>query len=141
VYHQDGMSVEEYDEYTNVSGYNYKFIPVRTIDQALDDIIDGIIAAEDRLDSTNDPDNPKEDLMVVCCFPRQWNAQAVKYINNVLTHKAETQILDIYKHFKITNDSQLEQIVKNRLNTEFVYRDDPIAYGFALYKALGGDVM
>lgn len=142
VYHQDGMDVEEYDEYTNVPGFKYEFIPVRSITQALDSIVDTIVDDEDKIDQrAGDLNIPKDEIMIVCACGKQWNRLVVQYINKELARDAESQAFDIYRHFRCTQESQLAQIVKNRLDTKFVYPEDPIAYAYALYQALGGSII
>ena len=38
VYHQDGMILDDFDEYENEGNYRYDFIPVRSISEALQSI-------------------------------------------------------------------------------------------------------
>ena len=45
-------------------------------------------------------------------------------------------MLDLYQYLKITSKDNLVNILTQTLNTKFVYPDDPVAFGYAIYETL-----
>lgn len=139
IYHQDGMSTDEFDDYETIPGYKYELIPTRSINDAFVAIADDLVEAEDKAESeAAEFDFVPDQIVVACACGKQWNSKAVQYINNEISLDAETRVFDIYRYLKITKESQLEAYVKANLQTEFVYPEDPVAYSYALYQVLGG---
>lgn len=142
VYHQDGMELEEYDEYEDTQEMRFEFIPVNSIVEALGRIADDLIEAEDQNDAyAEEHDIEKDQIMVACVCGRSWNSKVVRYINqDIAEDTSEIQVTDMYKYFKMPSEEKMVQLVKTALNSEFVYPDDPIAYAYALHRVLGGDL-
>lgn len=142
IYHQDGMGIEEYDEYEDTADKKFKFIPVRSITDALDMIADDLIEAENANDKrAKELGIPPDEIMVACVCGRAWTGKAAKYLNNdIKEDTSEIRVLDMYQYFKATSEEKMVQFVKTALQTEFVYPEDPIAYAYSLHRVLGGDL-
>ncbi|MCM1295005.1 MAG: hypothetical protein NC311_05640 [Muribaculaceae bacterium] len=142
VYHQDGMDVQDYDEYEDTVDMRYEFIPVRSITDAFSRIADDLIDAEDRNDQrAEELGISKDEIMVACVCGKAWNPKAVKYINNdIREDTTDIQVVDMYQTLMIPSEEKMAQFVKTALGSQFVYPEDPIAYAYALHRVLGGDL-
>lgn len=142
VYHQDGMELQEFDEYEDTPEMKFEFIPVTSITEALGKIADDLIESEDRNDAyAEEHDIEKDEIMVACVCGKTWNAKAVKYINkDIADDTSDIKVVDMYQYFKAPTEAKMVQFVKTALGSEFVYPDDPIAYAYALHRVLGGDL-
>ena len=143
IYHQDGMSLEEFDDYHSDDGIVYDFIPVAAITQALDMISDVITRDETQRQERNrnleqDDDPPDESMVAVSC-DQSWNKQASRYINQILSSNGiELSAIDLYSTLKIVSQNRLTEYLKKSLGTEFIYPEDPVSYGYAIHRVLGG---
>ena len=105
----------------------------------LDDIA-GMIAAYQEYNLSQDEDDQEELNVIVVC-EKQWNKEVVRYLNRALADRIEDiedypNVLDLYQYLKITSKDNLVNILTQTLNTKFVYPDDPIAFGYAIYETL-----
>lgn len=142
VYHQDGMDVQDYDEYEDTPDMRFEFIPVTSIQEALSKIADDLIESEDLNDAyAEEHDIQKDEIMVACVCGYKWNAQATRFINkNIEEDTTDIRVVNMYQYFRIPSEAKMAQFVKTALGSEFVYPDDPIAYAYALHRVLGGDL-
>ena len=136
VWYQDGMDIEE-----EVSDQEFQFYyhPTDMITTVLDDIA-GTIAVYQEHNLSQDEDDQEELNVIVVC-EKQWNKEAVRYLKRALVDRLEDiedypNVLDLYQYLKITNKDSLTNILMQTLNTKFVYPDDPVAFGYAIYETL-----
>ena len=45
-------------------------------------------------------------------------------------------VMDLYQYLRIGNKDDFANIMKNTLNTQFIYPEDPVAFGYAVYQTL-----
>lgn len=105
----------------------------------LDDIA-GTIAMYQEYNLSQDEDKQEELNVIVVC-EKQWNKEAVRYLKQALVDRIEDiedypNVLDLYQYLKITNKDDLANILVQTLNTKFVYPEDPVAFGYAIYETL-----
>ena len=140
VYYQDGISLADYTDYTDTPEITYRFIPVASITEALDRIAVKLIDAEDEAaERAEDDEDTQEDLLVAVVCNVKWNYQVVRYLNGRINESGnDTSCLDLYRHFKIVRQERLVDILKEHLHTQFIYPEDPLAYGYALFQLISG---
>ena len=135
IFLQDGMDTEGYD----ISGdmINCDIHEHPEITSSLDHIVEILLAAEER-QAMRDEDLQEEITLMVCC-DYQWTQTYVKELNERFAEaESELTALNIYRELHIASKDRLTTMLKTALNTEFIYPDDPIAFGYALVTALGG---
>ena len=140
VYHQDGMILDDFDEYENEGNYRYDFIPIRSISEALQSIAFDVAASEQaaqkEADKTGDT---REEITLATVCGYSWNKQVVAKLNSEIRKlRGETACLDLYIYLRAPNIDRLAQIIKNQLQSEFVYPEDPIAFSYAIMRTLNG---
>lgn len=140
IYHQDGMDLEEFNEYENEANYKYEFIPVRSINDALQAIARDVVASEQAAQKEADKlGDTQEEVMLATVCGYSWNKHAISRLNSEIRKlHGETACLDLYTYLRAPNIERLAQIVKNQLQSEFVYPEDPIAFSYALMRTLNG---
>lgn len=140
IYHQDGMDLSEYEEYQNSSNLRFEFIPVRTISEALDKIIETIVQDEEQARTEAEKFNEnQEELMVASVVDMSWNKLGINYINNGLAqHDCESSCLNLYQYLRVGSIQSLVNILKGRLQSDFVYPEDPVAFSYAIMRVLNG---
>ena len=136
VWYQDGTEIEEEE---NDQEFQFCYHPTDMLTTVLDDIA-GVIAAYQEYNLSQDEDKQEELNVIVVC-ERQWNKEAVRYLKRALVDRIEgiedyPNVLDLYQYLKITNKDDLANILMQTLNTKFVYPEDPVAFGYAVYETL-----
>ena len=136
IFHQSEMEMD--DQYTNQTDIEFHLHPVATIEEALVSISQQIKGTEEMIQS-RDEDSQEELVFGVCC-DYAWNGQVVKYLNNLFGEmdNCEIQCLNLYTYLKIPSVEAMSRTLKNSLGTEFVYPEEPVAFGYALHTAIGG---
>ena len=135
IYHQDEMIMDDSDSYASDEDMEYRYHPVASITEALNQIAEDVIQFEsDELEK--DEDLQQEITLAVSCdYP--WNKQVIKYLNNQFTdHDSDLTCLDIYNYMKIGSIERLGTTLKSMLGTNYIYPEDPIAFGYAIYQAV-----
>lgn len=139
IYHQDGMGLEEYEDYEDDSQFRYNFIPGIQPVTIIESIAEQILAEDQKarmLDSTN----PEEHMIAFVC-DYEWNQSAVKCFNRYMReHESDITAVNLYTVLKVPSKAKLTEYVKMALSTEYVYPDDPVAFGYAVYRVLDGMV-
>jgi len=143
VYHQDGMIPDEMDDYQNEANYKYDFIPVRSIPEALKLIAQDVVSSEQSTQKeADDTGNTREEVTLVTACGYKWNKQVVQKLNFAINRAdGETTCLDLYTYLRAPSLEKLGEIVKNNLQSQFVYPEDPIAFSYALMRMLNGVYM
>lgn len=81
----------------------------------------------------------RSEIRVVCACKYQWNREITRQLQEFLGNQdSEIIPLNLFTELHIPSMDRLVNTLKTALNTQFIYPDDPIAFGFALYQALGG---
>lgn len=143
IYHQDGMELEEFEEYISEPGYQYNFVPCEGITTALDMIAEDIMNDEVdlELDKEDSDDNPDELILTVVTQTPAFNRQFSTYLNRIFReNESEVKALDFYQYMKITNIQHIENVIKSQLQTEYVYPEDPVSFAYCLEKIMNGVV-
>ena len=140
VYHEQGLDLAEYEDYEDDSRFRYSFMEAVQPGPAIESIAE-VILTEDRLANADTPeDNPEEHMVAFACDYR-WNQSAVKRFNSWMKeHYSEITAVNLYTVLKVPSKEKLAEYIKMALSTEFVYPDDPIAFGYAVYQTLNGMV-
>ncbi len=134
IFYQDGMGIEE-EESTGDMKFIYH--PVNSVEQALTKIFDYLsYYLENEAEKAEDL---RDEIITICSCDYDINSQVCKYLNNLFSdNETDYKVSNIYKSFKIPSTERLVEILKKSLNTEFIYSDDSVAFGYAIYKALDG---
>lgn len=145
VYHADGMDMSEFEEYLDEPNFRYNFIATEGITTALDAIIESV--ADEEVDLELDAEEQEDDTPDTITFAIvttniRTNTQFCTYMNRALKeHESEIKCLNLYYYLKMSKIKQIEDLVKMHLQTEFVYPEDPVAFGFCLSQILNGVMM
>lgn len=124
-------------EDTSSNQFDFNFIERPDITEALK-LIARYLAQEEKGQLELDEDFQEEMIVIAAC-PFSWNQQLVKYLNEQLIELgSEVRCLNIFTHYKLPSMDRLAEALKVSLNTNFIYPDDPVAFGYALYQAIGG---
>ena len=142
IYHADGMDMDEFSEYLDEANFKYNFIPTDGITTALDRIVESVVdeEVELELDAEDDADDRPDNItFAVSANNIRANRQICTYMNRMLKEQeSEIKCLDLYYYLKMAKISQIEELVKMHLQTEFVYPEDPVAFGYCLSQILNG---
>ena len=140
LYYKDDMELDSSKEYTGSNNLQYGFHPVSTVAQALEQIIKDIHNYYIRTNIDNE-----ESMTVIAC-DYNLNRQITNYINSIpdtnqnMLFNNEIGCNDIYRTLKLPSKEHLTKYLKSSLNSEFIYPDDPVSYGYAIHKVLEGSV-
>lgn len=135
IFIQDGMDTEDFE--TSEEMVNIDIHEQPTITSSLDQIAETLAAAEER-QNARDEDLREEITIAVAC-QYDWNQQIVKYLNSALAEIGSNLVaINLYRELHIPSMDRLTNSLKTALSTEFIYPDDPVAFGYALLTALGG---
>ena len=140
IFYHDGMDMTEWENIYQSSPLPtarlmYDFEPSPAIIAALDSIADEILQSYE-IFKANDPSD--EDFMIgVACYSK-WNQQIVSYLDKKF-RGTDLSCFNLYRSLHITKTTELANIVKNVLQINYVYSEDPIAFAYAIYKAFFGD--
>ena len=140
VYHEEGMDLSDYDDYSDDGQFRYSFHDAIQPGPAIETIAEKILT-EDRVANAGDQnDNPEEHMVAFACDYR-WNQSAVKKFNSWMReHDSEITAVNLYSVLKAPSSDKLVEYIKMALSTEYVYPEDPIAFGYAVYQVLNGMV-
>ncbi|MCM1230279.1 MAG: hypothetical protein NC489_09100 [Ruminococcus flavefaciens] len=141
IYHQDGMDLCEYDEYENQPNFKYEFIPVATITEALDHIVEDVYNSEVdlELDAEDDDSSPDQLILSVCGSTMKLTYMMCKYMNNQFKEEeSESTALNLYKYLRMVKLSQIADSMKMQLGTDMVYEEDPVAFSYVLSQLMNG---
>lgn len=145
IYHQDGMDMSEFEEYLNEPNFEFNFIPVEGYTTALDMVVQSVLDQEVDLEldaEEAEDDKPDEITFAVCTYNIKTNRQVCAYLNKSMKEQqSEIKTLDLYKYLKKTKIGQIEDLIKMQLMTDFVYPDDPVAFGYCLANVLNGVIL
>ena len=111
------------------------------MEEALTQICE-VIHDQEILIQSKDEDN-KEELLLTSCCDYNWNKQVVKYVNTQLgdyDDQTETTCINLYQYLKVPGMTAMVRMLKNILGTDFIYPEDPVAFGYAVYRILGGRI-
>lgn len=140
VYHQEGMGLDEYEDYKSGNGFCYNFIEGIQPITIVESIAESIHGMELKAKAEDPDDNPEEHMVAFACG-YQWNQSAVKVFNRWMKeHDSEITAVNLYQVLKAPSRDKLVEYVKMALSTEYVYPDDPVAFGYAVYQTLNGMV-
>ena len=137
VYHQPEMELD-YDSYDQLNSDTFKvtFNSTAAVTQALDSIAERILSIESS-EKEKDEDL-QNDLTITVCAQYVNNRQIVRYLDDYFAdHESSLSCLDLYRYMHVANIDRIADTLKKMLNTEFIYPDDPITFGYALYNVLG----
>ena len=140
IYHQDGMDLDEYDDYLDDVSMELEFIPVQSIPKALDLMAEDIANQEkqSRIQSEEDREQPEEFMVAVAC-DYGWNARATDFLTRAIRKRGqETVPINVYRLLHVPSMGKLATLVKGQLGSDYVYPEDPIAFGYALGRVLDG---
>lgn len=138
IFFQEGMDVA--DDYDSQDDMEFNFHSSATMEEALTNIGE-IIYNQENLMKSRDEDN-QEELVFSSCCDYSWNEQVVQYLNRYLSDQddSETTCLNLYRFLKIPSVDAMVRTLKHSLGTEFIYSDEPVAFGFAIHKLMGGSI-
>ena len=141
IYYQDGFDIHtECEPYEDSPGINLNYIPVAMITEALDGIIEEIVDQEEEgeNEAAKSGDTIEENMLAVVCNYK-WCHQAVRYMRTELRgYKCEIEPLNLFKELHMPSDMKLAEYVKMTMNSNLVYPEDPIQYGYVIYQILDG---
>lgn len=138
IYHQDGMDLTEWEDYEDTPDIHYIFHPVPSIRHALDQIAESLIQL---YREEQEKSNPIE-LGVVSVCEIKWNHHVERILNTLFNQaKVELTCLNLYKYMKIADPNKLTKQLKDMLHSDYIYPEDPVAYGYALMCAFGGMIV
>lgn len=144
IYHQDGMDLSEYEEYLDEPNFKYEFIPVATLTEALDHIIQDVCDSEidSELDAEESDSSPDQLTLAVCGFNLRLTYLVCKYLNRGLKEEeSEMDTLNLYKYLQMTKLSKIADSMKMQLGTDMIYEEDPVAFSFVLNQLINGVVL
>lgn len=135
IFFQEEMDTEEFGKSdSNVTIDLHEYPDITT---SLDRIAEMLITAENR-QLARDEDLAEEITLAICC-DYDWNQQVVKYLNEYFAEQGSNlTAINLYRELHVASKDRLATTLKTVLNSEFIYPDDPIAFGYALHYALGG---
>lgn len=136
VWYHDGMDIEIE---TNDHEFQFHYYPTDVLTTALDEIAKLIIMIQEAILERDEDDQEELNVIVIC--EKQWNKDAVHYINQKLAEDMDDvgnypNVMDLYQYLRIGNKDDFANIMKNTLNTQFIYPEDPVAFGYAVYQTL-----
>lgn len=138
IYHQDEMVFDE-DVYEDTEDFIFHFHPVATMTEALDQIAESMIQFE-QAEASKDEDLRDELTFAVCC-DYNWSRQVFKYMNSAFgDHDSELSCLDLYQYLKVPSTQKMKELIGSILNSEFIYPEDSISFGYAIHRAIDGRV-
>ena len=139
IYHQEGMDLTEYEDYEDDSQFHYEFSDGIQPGPIIETIAQKIYE-EDQKAKAEDNTNPEEHMVAFAC-DYQWNQSAVKRFNQWMRERnCDITAVNIYTVLKAPSKERLADYVKMALSTEFIYLEDPVAFGYAVYRVLNGMV-
>ena len=139
VFHQDEMDVDQ-DDYKNNAEMEFHFNSSEAIPAALDSIVQTIETYYEKYNSADDAERNPEEFQILACCSYEWNQQAVKYLNNQFKEKGlDLEAVNVYKYFKAPSAEKLKAIIKETLNSDFIYPEDPISFAYSLYVMIMGN--
>lgn len=139
-YHQEGMDLSEYEDYEDDSQFRYSFEDAIQPGPAIETIAEKILNEDLAAKADTPDDNPEEHMVAFACDYR-WNQSAVKRFNSWMReHNSEITAVNLFTVLKVPSMKKLAEYIKMALSTEFVYPDDPVAFGYAVYQTLNGMV-
>lgn len=108
-----------------------------SIFSSLEEISELLRAAE--LSEEEKDEDIRSEIRVVCACKYQWNKEITRQLGSYLGDRdSEIIPINLFTEFHIPSMDRLANTLKTTLNTTFIYPDDPISFGYALYQALGG---
>lgn len=158
IYIQSGMNSQiESENYTSSMEEKFLEYQVSTISDALEDIggkiSKDLLCENDRRRSAGrgrdkaDKDhenNTREEPMIFCACDPAWNHLACSFLNkyfrrNLLAKSGiSVECLNLFSYLKVVNDDAIKSIIKNILNTDFIYPDEPVSFSYALDRVMFG---
>ena len=131
VYCQDGIEQTISEDYESTNNEIFNFIPSRSIQESLDQIIEDILENYD----TNDEN---EFVIVVVSDPIS-SKNICKYMNSKFTEEeTDLKTMNLLEYMNMKSLDELSDSIKNTLNSDFVYPDDPISFSYAIRILLNG---
>ena len=140
IYHEEGMNLEEYEEYQSDNQFQYNFLEGVQPSTIIDSIAEAILN-QDIHAKALDPDDDSEEHMIAFACDYQWNQSAVKRFNSWMKNKqSEIRAVNLFTVLKVPNMKKLSEYISSALSTNYVYAEDPIAFGYAVFRVLNGMV-
>ena len=134
-FYQDG-SEPEFDENTN--DFEFHYYSVATITEAISGIVELVSKYQRIMDER--PDDRREEINLIIACDKHWSRAVAKSIQDEIDEVEDfthyPNIMNLYGYMKLTNRDSLVDIITRTLNCKFVYPDDPVAFGYALYLTL-----
>lgn len=137
IYHEDGMDLESLEDYVDDSSFRYNLLTGIQPGPIIETMAEKILT-EDQEAKAKDPTNPPEMMIAFAC-DYDWNQSAVKRFNGYMKeHLSELRAVNLFTVLKVPSSEKLAEYVRMALSTEFVYPEDPVSYGYAVYQTLSG---
>lgn len=158
IYIQSGMNSQiESENYTSSVEEKFLEYQVPTISEALEDI--GRNISDDLLSKTfrrpnergtggknnkKQNDTDIEEPIIFCACDPSWNHLACAFLNkyfrrNLLAkYGVNVECLNLFSYLKVVNDDAIKSMIKNILNTDFIYPDEPVSFSYALDRVMLG---
>lgn len=143
VYHDYGMDLSSLDEYQDTNDTKFNFHEVNGITTGLDMITEKLVQllgdSEEHGDNEDeDEDRPDESMVAVCCG-YGWNPQVVRYLSSHMgSIRDVAKPIDLYRILHIPSEEKLKDYLGMSLGSRFIYMDDPVALGYAIYRTISG---
>lgn len=146
VYYKDGMDIEETMEaYASDRKNKFRFVPVAYISEALDKISNNIAnrinaSIDDEYDSDMDEDDSDElDVQIFCVMEAEMARRFCSYLNKRFRdNETECEAVSLLQYTKMTKLEDLRSTLCAVFNTDFIYAEDPIQFGYVCRQYVEG---
>jgi hypothetical protein len=145
IFTQDALS-PDLEDCESSDGINFDIHEHPTITSALDEIaqmlMDGLAKQQARSEDL------REEITIACCCTYDGNQQIVKHLNEIFSDADSNELigkdlvaLNLYNQLRVGSKARIAELLRSLLNTEFIYPDDPISFGYALNQVLVGGMI
>lgn len=125
------------ESYQSENEFYFEFHDVPDIGESIRQIAETIVNREQK--ELEKDEDLREELTIIVCCTYKWNRRIVNLLNEQFREfNSELECLDLYRYMKIGSTERMTQGLKGVLNTDHIYPDDPVMYGFAIYQITGG---
>jgi hypothetical protein len=143
IFTQDSSS-PDLEDCVSSDGINFDIHEQPTITSALDEIANLLMDVWEKQQARSE--DLKEEITLACCCPYKINQQFVKYLNEIFSDVdmsigKDLVALNLYNQLRVSSSSRMAELLRSLLNTEFIYPDDPISFGYALNQVLVGGMI
>lgn len=154
IYIQSGMESQiESEDYISTIEEKFEEYQAKCISDVLEDIggkiSSNLLCENSRLaahrEGAGEADRKLvEEPMIICACDPSWNRMVHSYLNNyfkkhlLAKHGIAVECLNLYAYLKMVNDDTIKRMLKNILNTDFIYPEEPVSFSYALDRAMVG---